>query len=177
MAPSGRTRSRVEVAARTTLRSLPGCVHADELEGLAVWAWLASGLVHSFCDPLWLVHRHGIQHRPGQPPGCGGGQLRRDHAGRWTVIYRPQRPRAQGVAVLHEFAHWLLLSAHPVHDERDVWLLTLMLAFPQDELWRVCHEQQRGWTTRALLAHQPHAERWALALRAAMARAIRRRAA
>ncbi len=163
-------------AARTTLerifrdewRAYPGRCDLIVLEGLARDAYAHAGLAHVLrVNPLWLLRRHGLRWRIGHPVGSTGAQLV-NHA---LVVYRAGlRGRALGLALLHEFAHWLLDEHHRHdHDQRDVWLLTILLAFPGTHLHVVRRE---GWTLDTLARYQPHAERWALQARAWIARKL-----
>jgi hypothetical protein len=171
-----------EAAYKIALRAYPGRMSLPDLEGLACAAWDAGQFCLSLPDPRWLLRRFRVRYRPGRPAGSAFAQLLRrlgrDLAGaevvRYCVVYRASLGRrALGCAFLHEFAH-VLLDGHE-HDERDVWLLTLALAFPLDELQAI--EATDGWTARSLARHQLHADGWALRERAWMARLMYRAAA
>lgn len=165
--------NRTETNARTQLAAYPGRVELPVLESMAAAAWARALLCAALADPLFLVQRHGVEHRPGVVQGCAGALLRKTRRKTYQIVYRIQRRRAQGLAVLHEFAHWLLLTRP--HDDRDVWLLTLMLAMPADDAWHYCAGRREGWSLRTLARRQRHVESWALDLRLDMLRPERRK--
>jgi len=182
--PRARRRAPInanEAAYKLALSVYEGHMAVADLEGIAAAAWAAGRLCRSLADPRWLLRRWGIRMRPGRPAGTAYAQLLRrlrlDRDGRpfvaYCVIYRATlRRRPLGLALLHEIAHRLLDPYD--HNERDVWALTLMLAFPLDELRAV---EAEGWTVRALQRHQLFVDTWALRERAWMARRFYRDAA
>lgn len=154
-------RCRTERAFRAEWGAYPGRMPLLEIERLASTAHILAGTVNfPGPDPLRLARRAGLRLRHGSPLGCCGAQLLPG-----GVIVA--RANATGVDVTHELSHHL---CNPFdHDHRDVWTLTLCIAFPREHLRLVRLE---GWTARTLRRWQPHIESWALRERAWMAREL-----
>lgn len=151
------------------LEAYSGMLGLATLEGLALWLYEEAALCVSLCDPLWLARRLKIRTRP-----SGSTKLMGD-----LLLYEASRDaRLQGLRVFHELAHWILKQWFPTtHDHHDVWVLTIILAFPHDDLRLICSVRNEGWTVRTLMRHQRHAERWVLALRIEIGRELYRQAA
>lgn len=158
-------RSRTERVFRVEWESSEGRLSLADIEGTARAAYVKAGALDLLgIRPLRLLRESGCRFRPGHPCGTAGAQL---CAGE-IVVYRAElSDRELGTDVLHEFAHWLLRKQP--HGHRDVWLLTLALAFPAAHLGIVRPE---GWTLRTLLSHQRHVLPWVLRERAWMARVL-----
>jgi hypothetical protein len=167
-----RRRTRLQVMFENEWRAYPGRLSMMVLEGLARGAYVKAGLLRVLgCSAFWLLLAHEVRWHLGHPLGGSDAQLL-NHA---VVIYRVNiARRILGLAVFHEFAHWLLDEHYRhEHDHRDVWILTLLLAFPADHL-RIIRAE--GWSRETLIRYQPHAEGWALAARAWIARHLARAA-